>query len=192
MNNETSDYRARPQRREFRRASFLAAAGAAVALLAAACGSSSAAAGSAGSAASQGGSNYQQALAFAHCMRSHGEPSYPDPTREANNSVAFKITPADGINTSSGQYQSAHQACQNLLPNGRVGIPQAQFQKTMSALREHSACMRSHGIANFPDPVSNGKGISIPPMSGVNPNSQQFQSAQRACQSLMPGAGGTP
>ena len=50
--------------------------------------------------------------------------------------------------------------------------------------------LRSHGIANFPNPVSNGKGISIPPMSGVNPSSQRFQSAQQACQSLMPGAGG--
>lgn len=64
------------------------------------------------------------------------------------------------------------------------------MQKEMSALLNYPECMRSHGIANFPDPVSNGKGISIPPMSGVHADSQQFQSAQQACQSLMPGADG--
>ena len=184
MNNQTSDNRSRRQGPETRRASVLAAGVAAIALLAAACGGSST------PAASAGGSNYQKAVAFAQCMRSHGEPTYPDPTQEANNAVAFKITPANRINASSAQYQSTYKACQKLLPNGRMGVSPALFQKAMSALLKHSQCMRSHGIANFPDPVSNGKGISIPPMSGVDPNSQQFQSAQQACQSLMPGASG--
>jgi hypothetical protein len=85
-------------------------------------------------------------------MRSHGEPTYPDPTQEANNAVAFKITPANRINASSAQYQSAYNACQKLLPNGRMGVSPALFQKAMSALLKHSQCMRSHGIANFPDP----------------------------------------
>jgi hypothetical protein len=48
------------------------------------------------------------------------------------------------------------------------------------------ACMRSHGVANFPDPlISPGHvGISIGP-SVVN--SPHFKSAQAACQHLMPG-----
>jgi hypothetical protein len=191
MNNETSDNRGR-RRPEARRAGILAAGLAAIALLAAACGSSSAPAASLGTTASLGGSSYQKAVAFAHCMRMHGEPAYPSPTREADNEVAFKITPADGIDSSSSQYRSAYKTCQSLLPVGRIGLPPALRQKAMSTLLKHSECMRSHGIANFPNPVSNGKGVSIPPMSGVNPASQQFQSAQQACQSLMPGAGGAP
>jgi len=47
-------------------------------------------------------------------------------------------------------------------------------------------CMRSHGLTNFPDPVSGG-GLALP--STVNPTSPGFQAAQKACQSLMPGGG---
>lgn len=50
-------------------------------------------------------------------------------------------------------------------------------------------CMRSHGVPNFPDPGSGG-GIQIP--SGTNPQAPAFQSAQRACQKLLPGGGPPP
>jgi hypothetical protein len=49
-------------------------------------------------------------------------------------------------------------------------------------------CMRSHGVPNFPDPAGGG-GIKIPVGSGINPQSPAFQSAQRACGSLLPGPG---
>jgi hypothetical protein len=52
----------------------------------------------------------------------------------------------------------------------------------------YTACMRSHGVPNFPDPNSDGH-ISITPADGIKINSPQFQSAQKACQSLSPGAG---
>jgi hypothetical protein len=48
--------------------------------------------------------------------------------------------------------------------------------------------MRSHGVSNFPDPGGGG-GIKIPDGSGINPQSPAFQSAQRACASLLPGPG---
>jgi hypothetical protein len=51
------------------------------------------------------------------------------------------------------------------------------------------ACMRSHGVPDFPDPqggrllIGGGK---------VDPNSPQFKSAMQACRTLLPGgaAGG--
>jgi hypothetical protein len=46
-----------------------------------------------------------------------------------------------------------------------------------------SECMRSHGEPNFPDPAANGS-FTLP--SGMNAESPQFQSAEKACQSLMP------
>lgn len=56
-----------------------------------------------------------------------------------------------------------------------------------------SRCMRAHGLPNFPDPSSSGHGIQLNagPSSGVNPQSPAFQSAQKACQRLMPGGGPT-
>jgi hypothetical protein len=54
-------------------------------------------------------------LKGAVCMRSHGFPTFPDPTFQ-NNSVAFNTqTP---INTNSSQFQSALKTCQKLIPAG--------------------------------------------------------------------------
>src|SRR5437588_474396 len=55
---------------------------------------------------------------------------------------------------------------------------------------EYSACMRSHGVTNFPDPTTNGGGgmqLRLDKNSGIDPNSSQFKAAQQACQSLQPG-----
>ena len=51
-----------------------------------------------------------------------------------------------------------------------------------------SACMRAHGVPNFPDPGPGG-GISIGSGSGINPASPAFQDAQKACGG---GPGGGP
>lgn len=47
-------------------------------------------------------------------------------------------------------------------------------------------CLRSHGVPDFPDPSSSGQ-LTIPP---DDMNTPAFQRASKACQSLMPGAGG--
>lgn len=49
-----------------------------------------------------------------------------------------------------------------------------------------SACMRSHGVKNFPDPQISGNGISMKVGKDLNPNSPTFQSAQKACQKYQP------
>jgi hypothetical protein len=59
----------------------------------------------------------------------------------------------------------------------------------------YSACMRSHGVGNFPDPDSKGR---IKVTSGVGPggqktgvdvNSPQFDRARKACANLLPNGG---
>src|SRR5690349_1570533 len=60
--------------------------------------------------------------------------------------------------------------------------PQAGFQQAV----KFSACMRAHGVPNFPDPQrTSGGGLSLTlkggRASGIDPNSSQFQSAQKAC-----------
>ena len=47
-------------------------------------------------------------------------------------------------------------------------------------------CIRSHGVSDFPDPPSSGQ-LTIPP---DDRNTPAFESAQKACQSLMPGGAG--
>jgi len=48
--------------------------------------------------------------------------------------------------------------------------------------------MRSHGVANFPDPGTSG-GIQLSPGSGVDPASPAFKAAQSQCKKLLPGGG---
>jgi hypothetical protein len=61
--------------------------------------------------------------------------------------------------------------------------------KYASALA-YSRCVRSHGVANFPDPKQGGGGgIEIGSGSGVNTQSTAYKSAQQSCKDLLPGGG---
>jgi hypothetical protein len=170
MNEETSASRTR-QRRSRLRAGALTAALAGIALLTSACG---------GPATLTAAQKYQKDISYAQCMRSHGEPSWPDPNSQGSFVFGNASTPFD---PSSPQYQSANKACQKLLPNGRMGFTPAELQQAMSKALKFSACMRSHGIANFPDPVARNGAVIISG-SGIDPNSPQLQSARQACRSL--------
>jgi hypothetical protein len=86
---------------------------AAVALPAAACGGSGSPAGSGGS-ASAGGSAHSQLVAFSHCMRARGVPTWPDPTTNSRGQPVFHIS--DGLNVDSPQVMTAVNECQQLLP----------------------------------------------------------------------------
>jgi hypothetical protein len=49
--------------------------------------------------------------------------------------------------------------------------------------KAYSACMRAHGLADFPDPDAEGT-LVLP--RGMDPGSAAYQSAQRACQRYAP------
>lgn len=50
--------------------------------------------------------------------------------------------------------------------------------------------MRSHGIANFPDPFENSHQIGFNLNgTGIDMNSSRFKAAQAACRALMPDGG---
>jgi len=67
----------------------------------------------------------------------------------------------------------------------------------MAKLLSYAVCMRSHGIADFPDPTvgPGGKGggfrIQAGPGSDLDPKSPRFEAATRVCNTLLP-FGGTP
>jgi hypothetical protein len=170
----------------WRRGSVLAIAMTGAALLAAGCSSSSpsSGAGNNGAGNNNGETRYQQAVAYAKCVRQHGFPSFPDPTSNG----AF---PNNGnLDLNSPQLQTAENACKNLEPAPNT----SQYQQGYQQLLKYSACMRSHGVPNYPDPVLNNTGVSIPLKVGtgsgeVNTKSSQFTTAEAACQSLQPGGG---
>jgi hypothetical protein len=69
------------------------------------------------------------------------------------------------------------------------GSPQAQASTQVLG---YATCMRSHGVAGYPDPVVSGSGNSVKvTMSpgSANPDSPAFRSAERACHRLLPNGG---
>jgi len=146
---------------------------------------SSTAAGSTGGGESSPGS---QAVAYAACMRSHGVANFPDPKVSTNGN---EVKVAIGVNpsiTGNPHFKSAQQACSKLLGGGGPGSgpnhqisPQEQSQYLKAA-----ACIRSHGIPNFPDPTFSGGGVHIA-HQGLNESSPAFKAAVHSCESLIPG-----
>jgi hypothetical protein len=171
MNNDASGNRGS------RRARLLAVMSV-VAVLAAACGGSAASSGSA-----SGGSGYQKMLAYSQCMRSHGVPDFPDPNASGN----IQVTPGkpnDPMNSSHEQV--ANSICRHLEPGG--GAPNSAAERqTVNKLLKLVQCMRTHGWPNFPDPKVSGGSITLGlANAGIDFNSPQFQTAERACKSLIP------
>jgi hypothetical protein len=54
----------------------------------------------------------------------------------------------------------------------------------------YSACMRSHGVARFPDPTENGQVAKADPQE-LGVSTSRYQAAQRACRRLIPLTGAT-
>jgi hypothetical protein len=61
-----------------------------------------------------------KALKFSECMRSHGEPNFPDPKVEGGG-VRLQIGPSSGIDPRSPQFQAAQKACQGDMPGPKGG-----------------------------------------------------------------------
>jgi hypothetical protein len=144
----------------------------------------------------------QKMIAFSQCMRSHGVPEFPEPSEGHlivhNSNHNGHVT---GINPESAQFQAAQKACAKLAPNGGKPPSPAEQAKAQEKALKFSQCMRAHGVPSFPDPeLFHGGGavrIRIGSArkggpSGIDPNSPELQTAQKACQSIMGGPKGFP
>jgi hypothetical protein len=142
-----------------------------------------------GSASSSAESPRGQAVAYSTCMREHGVPNFPEPRISTSGNevkVAMRVTP--GI-TGNPHFQSAEKACGKLLPEGGPGGPGLNHQispREQSQYLKAAACIRTHGIPNFPDPTFSGGGVHIS-QKGLDLHSPQVRAAEEACQSLIPG-----
>jgi hypothetical protein len=128
-------------------------------------------------------------------MRSHGVPSFPDPSGRG-----IHIGPGSGIDPSSPAFKAAQSACRRLLPGGGTGNQHATAQQIDMA-RQISECMRRHGVTGFPDPtftppsspaghslIVDLSGVVLAVPSTINPSSPVFVQAANACHFPLPGA----
>lgn len=150
--------------------------------------SSSSPAGGGGSSSPESSASAQQKMVkFSQCMRTHGEPEFPEPTEGG---IRIENHNGHGPNPESSRFQAAEKACSKYAPSKVAPSPAEQAKMQEGALK-FSACMRSHGVPNFPDPEfhSGGGGVRVRiggKGSGIDPNSPQFKAAQKTCQSDLP------
>jgi len=116
-------------------------------------------------------------VAFSACMRRHGVPDFPDPKAVGH---GYGLTIGNEM-ANSPQFKNAEQVCKKLLPNGGTPTAQEQAKQLQEALK-YAACMRAHGMPDYPDPKVHDGAIEM----GEAPDSPQFKIAQKACQHLAP------
>ena len=152
---------------------------AAVSLLAAGCGGSSTTAATTAAATTR-----NEALAFSHCMHSHGVPNFPDPN-SSGQIPKDQIIPLD---PRSPQFQAAQRACARLWPYGTPGQNEAQGPAHTAAMLAFARCIRSHGFPNFPDPSSSGQLThQMVASAGINLHQPAVLEAGDACVSVTHG-----
>jgi hypothetical protein len=100
---------------------------------------------SASSAAStQATTKRKKAVKFAECVRAHGVPHFPDPDATGN----FNF----GVDVSAATFTAAVNACKALQPPGTLSAHRSVKQQ--SAALRFAACVRAHGVPDFPYPVN--------------------------------------
>ena len=184
------------------RAATVLLATAALVLLAAACGGSPSSTGAGGSPSAGKATSFPSAVAYSHCMRSHGVPNYPDPGSDG----ALPKGDAQQFGVSSSQLQVAESDCQHLYPANDGAIqqcettgdcPQAVVQQALNVMREYAQCLRSHGVARWPDPTLDSQGrpffdVSAAGLSSQYTHSPAFESKDSECERLVGGSAGVP
>jgi hypothetical protein len=124
-------------------------------------------------------------LDYSKCMRANGVPDFPDPV---GGSLRIQASPGSDLDFNSPHMVAAQKACKSLQPAGTADGPVNAAAKTQAL--QYSACMRSHGVPNFPDPIFSSDGGTQLKITGIDPHSPQFVAATTACQSLQPGGNG--
>jgi len=128
------------------------------------------------------------AIAFVSCMRTHGEPNMPEPNiRRSGGQTSVSINASSGVDPNSPLFAAAYKACKHLLPNN--GNPSKETTITPADQKDYlkaAACMRAHGIPDFPDPTFQDGGVSFNSRTPIDTNTPQYERALRTCQKLIP------
>ena len=94
-------------------------------------------------------------VAYSRCMRAHGVSNFPDPDRSGG------IPKSELIQLGVGKVRmrAAGTACEHLLPATGLAPPETaqQIRKRIADALSFANCMRSHGVARFPDPTAQGQ-----------------------------------
>jgi hypothetical protein len=112
-------------------------------------------------------------------MRTNGDPSFPDPQSFAGGNVKLTI---HGL-SQTPQLRTALNACSYLLPSrGGSQTSAAQIRTQVADGLSFARCMRSHGVARFPDPTAQGQlSVEMVEAQGINIHDPAVLQAVETC-----------
>jgi len=115
----------------------------------------------------------EQAVRWARCYRSHGVPMQ-DPQRLPDGRT--RIGGGDYEKTISHDVLArADAACASLRPV----LPAGEQNAKLAAARAESACIRQHGVPDYPDPDSSGAVPNLPDSALKDPDLDQARATCR-------------
>jgi len=164
----------------------------AVSLILAACGGSS----PASSAASEQSREETRFADFAKCLREHGI-NAEAVAHGPGGGRGMKVSPRPGGPHGPQQFEAAQKACRRYQPkSAKANLSPKEKVEHEEQVQRFAKCMRKHGIKV--EVTTQGGGVQIGihahpgAEGGPNPGSPSFQSAQQACQKLLPFKGSGP
>ena len=134
----------------------------------------------------------QAALEFARCMREHGV----DMLDPEGSDGLIRVAPGTGGGADAVEqpfdenFAEAEKACRHLLDDLVQGQDAPVDPKEQDRALKFAQCMREHGV-DMPDPDFSRGGLALT-IKGVDPNSQVFKDAQKACSQFFGPPGGGP
>jgi hypothetical protein len=120
-------------------------------------------------------------VAYSRCMRSHGVPGFPDP--DGTGGIP-KLQVVDARQRNPSRFDRADSACRSLLPNESLAPPETPQQQRVRRADglSFARCMRSHGVANFPDPTAQGQlTVEMVQAQGIDVRSTAVLRVVQAC-----------
>ncbi len=123
----------------------------------------------------------QSLVAWANCMRSHGDPNQPDPTIDAHGGINI-IIPGSAESLSNAVHNGTA-PCNRYLAAASADLRAGATNLTppdQGALVKYSQCMRVNGVPNYPDPPATGSETNFNNL-GIDPNSPIFLRANNRC-----------
>jgi hypothetical protein len=121
------------------------------------------------------------AVAYAHCMRSHGVPDFPDPNGQGDFRIQPTATTPD-LDPNSPAMQGGLAKC-GAIP---TTVTAAQENQAFHSQLKTAVCMRANGVPNYPIPkltrAPGGASASIDlDYNGIDVDTPVFQQAAKKC-----------
>lgn len=121
-----------------------------------------------------------KARQFVQCARQNGVVNLQDPTLDAQGNV--RLVPPPGLSEQSPVVQKVFQVCGKYL-NGIFNVSRQSQAQQHDAMLRYAACMRKHGMPNFPDP--RGASGDLPISKAQLQADPNFPAANTACRSAL-------